>query len=113
VQKLRAWFGGASDVPAFLRRAAWHGVCSWDGAQAATLRDGEGLPRFVEQAAFARRAPASLAEALAEAGVSRVPALRLSGPSTMLRAIPSRVEGWRAASPVFDVPHPARERRPL
>jgi hypothetical protein len=31
VQKLRTWFGGAPDVPAFLRRAAWHGVCSWDG----------------------------------------------------------------------------------
>jgi hypothetical protein len=38
-------------------------------AQAAGLRDGEGLPRFVEQAAFARRAPACQAEALAEAGV--------------------------------------------
>ena len=36
-------------------------------AQAAHLRDGQGLPRFVEQAAFARSATASLAEALAEA----------------------------------------------
>jgi hypothetical protein len=45
-------------------------------AQAAGLRDREGLPLFVEQAAFARSAPASLAEALAEAGVSRVAALR-------------------------------------
>jgi hypothetical protein len=39
-------------------------------AQAAGLRDGEGLPRFVEQAAFARSASASHAVALAEAGVS-------------------------------------------
>ena len=38
--------------------------------QAAALRDGQGLPRFVEQAAFARSATASLAEALAEAGIS-------------------------------------------
>jgi len=48
-------------------------------AQAAGLRDGEGLPRFVEEAAFARSAPASLAEALAEAGVPGVLALRLPG----------------------------------
>jgi hypothetical protein len=48
-------------------------------AQAAGLRGGEGLPRFVEQAAFARSAPASLAEALAEAGVSRVAAMRVPG----------------------------------
>jgi hypothetical protein len=48
-------------------------------AQAAGLRDGEGLPRFVEQAAYARSAPASLAEALAEAGIPRVAALRLPG----------------------------------
>ena len=47
--------------------------------QAADLRDGEGLPRFVEQAAFARSAPACHAEALAEAGVSRVAALRVPG----------------------------------
>jgi hypothetical protein len=37
-------------------------------AQAAGLRNGEGLARFVEQAALARSAPASLAEALAETG---------------------------------------------
>ena len=55
-------------------------------AQAAGLRDGEGLPRFVEQAAFAHSAPASLAEALAEAGVSRVAALRM--PGRRLRALP-------------------------
>ena len=48
-------------------------------AQAAGLRDGEGLPRSVEQAAFARSATASHAEALAEAGVSRVAALRVPG----------------------------------
>jgi hypothetical protein len=47
--------------------------------QAAGLRDGEGLPRFVEQAAFAPSAAASHAEALAEAGVSRVAALRVPG----------------------------------
>jgi len=34
-------------------------------ALAAGLRDGEGLPRFVEQAAFARSAPASLGYRLA------------------------------------------------
>jgi len=61
-------------------------------AQAAGLRDGEGLPRFVEQAAFAHSAPASLAEALAEAGVSRVAALRMPGRP------PSRV-ALRRASP--------------
>ena len=38
-------------------------------AEAATVRDGEGLPRFVEQAAFARSATAGHAEAFAEAGV--------------------------------------------
>ncbi len=48
-------------------------------AQAAHLRDGQGLPRFVEQAAFARSATASLAEALAEAGVPRLPDVRMSG----------------------------------
>jgi hypothetical protein len=48
-------------------------------AQAAGLRDGEGLPRFVEQTAFARSASASHAAASAEAGVSRVPALRVPG----------------------------------
>jgi hypothetical protein len=48
-------------------------------AQAAGLRDGEGLPRFVEQAAFARSASASHAVASAEAGVSRVAALRVPG----------------------------------
>jgi hypothetical protein len=90
--------------------------------QAASIRDGAGLPRFVEQAAFARSASASHAVASAEAGVWRVAALRVPGPSTTLRAIPSHVEGWRAASrvairratpkpwrrraawPVFDVP---------
>jgi hypothetical protein len=51
-------------------------------AQACGLRDGEGLPRFVEQAAFAPRAAASHAEALAEAGVSRVAALRSFDPSS-------------------------------
>jgi hypothetical protein len=69
------------------------------GAQAAGLREAEGLPRFVEQAAFARSASASHAVALsasarsamarprrrsksevgAEAGVSRVAALRRPG----------------------------------
>ena len=39
-------------------------------AQAASLRDGEGLPRFVEQAAFAQSATARRVEALVEAGVS-------------------------------------------
>jgi hypothetical protein len=48
-------------------------------AQAAGLRDGEGLPRFVEQAAFAHSAPASLAESLAEAGVSRASAVMTVG----------------------------------
>jgi hypothetical protein len=48
-------------------------------AQAAGLRDGQGLPRFVEQAAFAPSATARHAEALAEAGVSRVAALRQPG----------------------------------
>lgn len=60
-------------------------------AQAAHLRDGQGLPRFVEQAAFERSATASLAEALAEAGVSRLPDVRVSG-------------GWLRAVPVFGLP---------
>jgi len=63
-------------------------------AQAAGLRDGEGLPRFVEQAALARSASASHAVASAEAGVSRVAEMRVPGPLTRLRAIPSKVEGW-------------------
>ena len=50
-------------------------------AQAAHLRDGQGLPRFVEQAAFAPSpsATASFAVALAEAGVPRLPDVRMSG----------------------------------
>jgi hypothetical protein len=57
-------------------------------ARAATLRDGDGLPRFVEQAAFARSAPASHAVALAEAGVPRLPGMRVAG--GRLRAFPLR-----------------------
>ena len=79
MQKLRSWFGRATDVPVFLRRAAWHVVCSWHGvaspsvayqpripvrdvlyqvvrdhyesfrAQTANIRDGARLPRFVEE----------------------------------------------------------------
>ena len=55
-------------------------------AQAAHLRDGQGLPRFVEQAAFARSATASLAEALVGAGVSRLPDVRVPGGG--VRAVP-------------------------
>jgi hypothetical protein len=55
-------------------------------ARASTMRAGEGLPRFVEQAAFARSATACHAEALAEAGVPRVPGVRVAGGG--LRALP-------------------------
>ena len=48
-------------------------------AQASASRNGEGLPRFVEEAAFAPSATASHAEASAEAGVPRVAALRMPG----------------------------------
>lgn len=61
-------------------------------AQSSTLRGGEGLPRFVEEAAFAQGATARRAEALAEAGVSRVSALWLAG-------------GWVRAVPVLGVRH--------
>jgi hypothetical protein len=67
--------------------------------QAAGLRDGEGLRRFVEQTAFERSAPASLAEALAEAGVSRVPPLRL--PGGRVRSLPLRRLWHRPACPVL------------
>ena len=79
VQKLRTWVARSADIPAFQRYGARHVVWSWDAvaspsvayqpripvqdvlyqvvrdhfetfrAQAASLRDGEGLPRFVEE----------------------------------------------------------------
>jgi hypothetical protein len=47
-------------------------------AEAASWREGDGLPRFIDEAAFARSASASRAVASAEAGVSRVPEMRLA-----------------------------------
>jgi hypothetical protein len=64
--------------------------------------DGTGrkeLPRFVEQAAFARSAPASRAEALAEAEIPRVPALRMAG--RRLRPFPLPRLWSRPAGPVL------------
>ena len=68
-------------------------------AQAAHWRDGQGLPRVVEQAAVARSATASLAEALAEAGVPRLPDVRMSGGG--LRAVPVFGLPTRSACPVL------------
>jgi len=79
VQDLHTWIRRATDVQGFLGGVAWHVVCSWSGvasppveyqprvpvqdvlyqvvrghyetfrAQAASIRDWEGLPRFVEE----------------------------------------------------------------
>jgi hypothetical protein len=68
-------------------------------AHAARLRDGEGLPRFVEEAAFAHRAPACHAEALAEAGVPELSAVRLA--RRRVRAVSLRRLRPRPAGPLF------------
>jgi len=125
----------------FLRHAAWHPLCDWHGvaspstvyeprtpsqgvlyqvvrdhfetfrAQAAGLRDGEGLPRFVEQefrdflrcgclaGGFARfRCDDCSLDRLVPFSCKARACCPSCGPSTMLRAVPSKVEGRRTAN---------------
>jgi ribosomal protein S27AE len=76
-------------------------------AQAASIRDGEGLPRFVEEEFRAFLRCGFLAGGFArfrcgDCGLDRLVPFSCKGralcancgPSTQLRPIPSRVEGW-------------------
>ena len=123
----------------FLRHATWHPLCAWHGvgspstvyqprtpsqgvlyqvvrdhfetfrAQAAGLRNGEGLPRLVGVGATGR-SPLQLSRGrlrqVSVRGLNRLVPLSCKGragcasggPSTMLRAIPSKVEGWWAST---------------